>query len=155
MPMPKKPRAPCKVCSKKAGKPGAIYCSNLCQKEFEYQEYIKRWRNGLETGNTGNGQQSVSKHIRKYLMEKFGERCIRCGWSERHPVTKNVPLAVDHIDGDWSNTIETNLALLCPNCHSLTPAYGSLNRGRGRLGRKKSTTNQGGRHDNTLTTKEE
>jgi 5-methylcytosine-specific restriction endonuclease McrA len=34
------------------------------------------------------------------------------------------------------NHNEKNLNLLCPNCHSLTPTYGSLNKGNGRLKRR-------------------
>ena len=32
-----------------------------------------------------------------------------------------------HIDG---NNEESNLQLLCPNCHSLTPTFGALNKKR-------------------------
>lgn len=39
---------------------------------------------------------------------------------------------VEHIDGDWQNNRLTNLTLLRPNCHALTPAFRGLNRGRGR-----------------------
>jgi hypothetical protein len=42
---------------------------------------------------------------------------------------------VEHIDGDWQNNNPENLILLCPNCHSLTPTYRGLNRGRGRARR--------------------
>ena len=41
-------------------------------------------------------------------------------------------LQVNHIDGNYKNNREENLELLCPNCHSLTPNYRSLNRGKGR-----------------------
>jgi predicted HNH restriction endonuclease len=39
---------------------------------------------------------------------------------------------VEHIDGNWRNNQPSNLTLLCPNCHSLTPTYRALNWGRGR-----------------------
>jgi len=38
--------------------------------------------------------------LRQYLREKLGEKCSRCGWAERHPVTGVVPVEVEHIDGD-------------------------------------------------------
>lgn len=105
--------------------------------EKAYNAYIARWKAGLETGNIAAGGEQVSRYIRRYMFETHGSRCATCGWCCRHPTTGLVPLALDHIDGDWNNTTEQNLRLLCPNCHSLTPTYGSLNRGRGRLTRLK------------------
>jgi predicted HNH restriction endonuclease len=45
-----------------------------------------------------------------------------------HPITGNIPLQIHHIDGDATNNKEENLQLLCPNCHTLTENYGSLNK---------------------------
>jgi hypothetical protein len=95
-----------------------------------YSAYIERWKEGLESGMKGS--TSLSRHIRRYLFDKFGSKCSRCGWCEVHPTTNNVPLEVEHLDGDFRNNQEGNLDLLCPNCHSLTPTYRALNRGRGR-----------------------
>jgi len=69
------------------------------------------------------------------MHEKHDSKCEQCGWGETHPTTGLVPLTIDHIDGDWTNNKPKNLKLLCPNCHSLTPTYGSLNKGRGRKDR--------------------
>ena len=96
----------------------------------KYEEYIARWKAGLESGMRGKTQ--ISNHIRRYLFTKFHSRCALCGWGEIHPTTLRVPLEVEHIDGDFTNNVESNLILLCPNCHSLTPTYRSLNRGNGR-----------------------
>jgi len=60
-----------------------------------------------------------------------------CGWCEVNKVTGNVPIQLEHIDGDSKNNSLDNLKLLCPNCHSLTPTYGYLNKGNGRSERKK------------------
>ena len=43
-------------------------------------------------------------------------RCERCGLSEWNG--KHIPLQLDHIDGNHSNTALENLQILCPNCHA-------------------------------------
>jgi hypothetical protein len=70
--------------------------------------------------------------LARVLRDYYGERCLRCGWSRRHTKTGKVPIEVEHIDGNWENNRLTNLTLLCPNCHALTPTFRALNRGRGR-----------------------
>jgi hypothetical protein len=97
--------------------------------------YIERWKNGLEDGM--RGEYLISLHIRRYLIEKFNNKCSRCGWGEVNPYTGNVPLEVHHKDGDYTNNFEDNLDLLCPNCHSLTETYKAANKGNGRKDRKK------------------
>ena len=64
---------------------------------------------------------------------------MKCGWNEVHSVTKNVPIEMNHRDGNSENNALENLELLCPNCHSLTPTYGALNMGNGRKERRKES----------------
>lgn len=124
---------PCLNCGKKTTSWNAKYCSNRCQFEYQHKEYIRRWKNGEEAGMKGNG---ISNYIKRYLLEKYDNKCSNCEWNEVNPVTKKVPLEVEHIDGDWKNNKEENLDLLCPNCHSLTPTYRALNVGNGRTNRR-------------------
>ena len=124
----------CKNCGKELNEKRKTYCDNKCQKEFEYQQYIQRWKDGLENGVRGEYQ--VSGHIRRYLFEKYNNKCAICGWSQINLWTNSLPLEVHHIDGNYINNEESNLTLLCPNCHSLTDTYKSANT-RGRIGRKK------------------
>ncbi len=111
------------------------FCSNKCQKEYEYKEYIKKWKNNEETGIRGEYQ--ISMHIKTYLFNKYNNRCAKCGWGEMNIYTQNIPLEVEHIDGNYQNNVEENLILLCPNCHSLTSTYKGANREHGRKQRKK------------------
>ena len=124
----------CLVCGKTV-KYSVKHCAD-CQKVKSFDVYIKRWKLGLETGNRSNNE-SLSQNVRRYIFEKYKSKCIRCGWCEINPKSKKIPLTINHIDGDSSNSHEDNLELICPNCHSLTPNYGSLNKGNGRKSRRK------------------
>jgi len=125
----------CKGCSKefsfKPSQKKGIYCSNKCQMKHQQLQYIDGWLKGEETGGTGF---QLSRHVRHYLLECAGNKCSQCGWGEINPNTGNIPLQIDHIDGNPHNHKSNNLRVLCPNCHSLTPTYGW--HGKGRRGRR-------------------
>ena len=70
------------------------------------------------------------KWLKLFLIERDGNKCSLCNWSERNPVTGNVPVHIDHIDGNKENNHLSNVRILCPNCHSLTPTYGFIKRNR-------------------------
>ena len=125
----------CKGCSKEfsynpAQKKG-IYCCNKCQMQYQQKVYIDGWLKGEETGGTGF---QLSRHVRHYLLECADNKCSQCGWGEVNSHTGNVPLQIDHIDGNPHNHKPKNLRVLCPNCHSLTSTYGV--HGKGRKGRR-------------------
>lgn len=143
MPMPKKPRKKCLNCKKDPARSYYIYCSNACQAEYEYQAYIKKWKDGSVIGLQGLG--IVSSYIKKYLRLKFEDKCCLCGWSKINPKTGKAPLVADHIDGNWRNNIENNLRLICPNCDALSPTFAGLNRGNGRKNRMLSKRAQEGK----------
>ena len=110
------------------------FCNNKCQKEYQYLTYIKKWKNNEVNGLRGAYQTSL--YIKDYLYKKYNNKCARCGWNEINPYTGNIPLEIEHIDGNYLNNKEENLILLCPNCHSLTSTYKGANRN-GRKSRKK------------------
>ena len=122
----------CEVCDKSYTKcyKKQISCSLVCSAKLAYKRYIEDWKNGKVTGGGCNGD--ISHRVRTYIFEKYNSKCSRCSWSEVNISTGKIPLNVDHIDGNYANNKEENLTLLCPNCHSLTPTYGSLNKGHGR-----------------------
>ena len=111
------------------------YCSLNCQKEYEYKEYIREWKQGKKDGMRGSYQLSL--YIKTYLLEKYNYKCSKCGWGEVNPYTKKIPLEIEHIDGNYKNNFEENLTVLCPNCHSLTSTYKGANLNFGRKSRSK------------------
>lgn len=134
--MPKKIRADCLTCNKETARPSYKYCSNKCQRDYQYNSYIQDWLDGKVSGLQRLGV--VSRHIKRYLRDKYKNKCSLCGWKEINPFTGVVPLVADHIDGNWRNNVDNNLRLICPNCDSLSSTYAGLNRGSGRIQRTPS-----------------
>ena len=96
------------------------YCDNVCQGKY-------RWIN--ETiPRIENGDKTEPSTVKKYLVEKFGNKCVECG-QENSWNNKPLMLQLDHIDGDSDNSLISNLRLLCPNCHTQTETYGNAGKG--------------------------
>ena len=103
------------------------YCSTTCQNEYRQNEIIKKIENGDQTLN--------HRHYKKYLINKYGFKCMECGWDKINSFSNKCTVEMEHIDGNSENQNLDNLKLLCPNCHSLTPTYKFLNVGKGRFKR--------------------
>ena len=132
---------PCAACMSEfkpvGGRKRSITCSYECARKLRRDNYIAMWLRGDVDGGTIPGRGVVSLTVRKWLFCRSGNKCETCGWSEVNKITGLVPLQVNHVDGNSDNNRPENLELICPNCHSLTSTYGSLNRGRGRKLRHK------------------
>ena len=110
-------------------KTGSIkYCSYNCQQSFQRKKIFEK----IEAGDTS----LYFRNYKHYLIEKHGEKCMECEWSKTNPISGKIPIELEHIDGDSNNNKLENLKLLCPNCHSLTPTYKALNKGKGRHSRR-------------------
>lgn len=128
-----KPTRPCLNCDKETI--NEKYCSHKCQADHKYKLWVIDWKMGDETGI--NGDYGISTHLRRFLLEKYDNKCSICGWNKINIYTNKIPLEVEHIDGDFTNNEEENLTILCPNCHSLTSTYKGANKGNGRKERSK------------------
>ena len=107
------------------------YCSVQCQKDYEWQERVII----IESG----GIESISKYeptqrsiLKKYMVWKYGCKCMKCGWNKKNKWTGIIPIQIEHKDGNPHNQSLDNLELLCASCHSLTEFFGA--RGGGRKG---------------------
>lgn len=110
------------------------YCSLECRINYVYEQKLCRWKSGCDSGLKGT--QWVSNIIRRYLFDKYNNKCQICGWGEINKFTNRIPLQIHHIDGNCLNNSEENLQLLCPNCHSLTENFGSRNKNATRIDRR-------------------
>lgn len=123
----------CKVCGKeicRTNKSG--YCQK-CLVQHNRQEKIKNW---LDTGDIGmTPDTTVRGAIREYILESQDNKCAICGIEN---VWNGKPLnfILDHIDGNASNSVRTNLRLICPNCDAQLPTYKSKNKNSTRIARK-------------------
>lgn len=113
------------------GKPNRAkkFCSVKCQ-----QALIRE--GNMKSLLAGDKMQLGGAALRRLLIEKFGAKCMECGWDKINPHTGKCPIELEHIDGNSENDVLENLKLLCPSCHSLTATYKALNKGKGRHKRR-------------------
>ena len=106
------------------------FCSK-CWVEERRASKIQSWIDGSWVGGT---ERTLSPTIRLHLLEEANYICssVGCGFNTPHPSDGKTVLEVDHIDGNGSNHVPSNLRVLCPNCHALTSSYRGRNVGNGR-----------------------
>lgn len=120
---------------------GRTYCSNNCKVIWRRQKLVDEWINGAD-GSDAAGELKAT--LRNWLVEQAQHRCPKCGWGEVNPTLGKPVLTIDHIDGNYRNNFKSNIEVMCFNCHTLTPTFGSLNftnplRSTGRNGRTKKS----------------
>jgi hypothetical protein len=69
-----------------------------------------------------NSNELRLRLIREGIFKPVCGSCELTSW-----MGSSIPLEVDHQDGDRLNNELSNLRLLCPNCHALTPTYRGRN----------------------------
>ena len=95
------------------------------EKSIEYNRFI------IESGEYKKlAESNIRKHMRAYLIRKYGHKCQICGLSKWRG--EKLPLVCDHIDGVSANCELENFRVICNNCDSILPTYKGKNRGKGR-----------------------
>lgn len=116
----------CVICNEKLSPQQDYCCSRECAKSRHAIKYLHDWVEGFVDGSSENGK--LRDNLRTILLETCNYTCD-CGWNTPNPITGKPILTIDHIDGNWKNNFIWNLKVLCYNCHTLTPTFGSLNAG--------------------------
>ena len=80
------------------------FCSPDCMRKYYSGSRSPKYKNG----------RSMTKRIRRKLMEDRNYTCDKCGKRKRPEL-----LEVHHIDRNTKNNSFENLALLCVECHTL------------------------------------
>lgn len=118
----------CKLCDKSIPNRN-MYCDNVCQNRYELEEKFLFIENG-EFDSFKCSPQTIHRITKKLLIDKYGAKCMKCGWCEINEWTNIVPVELNHIDGNPKNQDLSNVELLCPNHHTLTEFYGRRGGGR-------------------------
>ena len=124
----------CEKCGAELNNTQKKFCSTKCQKDYEYELFIKKWKNNEVNGI--NGQYGLSNHIKRYMLEKTNCSCEICGCNWVNPKSGKPIVEIHHIDGNYTNNKEENLQVLCPNHHAMTDTFKNNNEV-GRKGRNK------------------
>lgn len=87
--------------------------------------YCNIWTRKLPLEQLMSGNVT-SAHLKKRLVVEgiLEDICASCGQLPFWNGAKLV-LQLDHIDGNHSNNILSNLRILCPNCHTQTATWGT------------------------------
>lgn len=104
------------------------FCSHQCSADFKKQKVI-------DLIKSGNYKSIQCQTLKKFLIETRGYKCESCRLSDW--LNQKIVLTLEHIDGDSTNNKLDNVQLLCWNCHSLTPTFGSKNKNGTRCWRRK------------------
>jgi len=127
----------CENCGKKNARPSRKYCSNLCQREHQWnirkEKIIKNGKMDFD------GESHNPNSAKKLLKEIRGVRCENC--KNEKWMGKEIPLVLDHINGNSADWNLVNLRLLCGNCDMQTDTYKGKNKGNGRFYRRQRYKN--------------
>lgn len=123
------PAANCLNCKKKLRASISKYCSHNCHQDYRWKAFVE------EIEKIGDFPEGASVYkIKKYFLKEHKRRCWICELKEW--MGKEIPLELDHIDGNSENNLKNNFRLVCGNCAMQLPTYKAKNKGNGRHTRR-------------------
>jgi hypothetical protein len=102
-----------------------LFCNNSCYKAHKMYN-LKNEFDCLFS----EGKIKRRPVLRKLVIQRDGYKCSNCNNSTW--LNAQIPLWLDHIDGNASNNLPNNLRMICLNCDALNSTFGGKNRGKGR-----------------------
>ena len=102
-----------------------LFCGIGCYKSYKAHT-VKNNVNELFQ----KGKIKTRPTLRKFIIDRDGYSCSNCHntmW-----LNQPIPLWLDHIDGNASNNLPSNLRMVCLNCDALSSTFGNKNKGKGR-----------------------
>lgn len=89
------------------------FCSKRCWGDFQVEARLTKG-------------SIFDKSIRGWCYRHLEQKCYECGqdtlWNN-----KPLRLQVDHRNGDTHDNRQSNLGMICPNCHTQTETWGVKN----------------------------
>lgn len=98
------------------------FCNSECNQNFIFEKTLSKFE---------KGEIKDSKTIISIFKKNKIYKCQVCK-NEGVWENKKLTLQVDHVDGDSTNNLPSNIRLLCPNCHTQTETWGIKNKKKGR-----------------------